>query len=120
LQRSINIFIAVMRREDNQARLGKFAPNGGNGFNATQDRHAQINECYIWFVLAIEIDGLLSIDSFGDYLHVSYGINQGDKALTDDGLIVDYHDGDLLGHYGCALKFRSQRSSCSEFTVKQM
>src|SRR6185503_3184029 len=110
---TVDLFITIVSSKYDYTRIRELSSNSSNGFDSTEDRHTQINQRHLWFMLAIQINGLLSIDSLSNHLHVRYSINQGDKTLPHDRLVVDYHDSDLVVHSF----YRTERGSAGCYSL---
>ena len=76
--------------------FGIFAPDRRRGFDAGKDRHAQIQQCHVWLMLAIQFDGLLAVRRFGDHDHVRLQIDDRADADARDQVILGDQNADWI------------------------
>src|SRR5579864_2538447 len=78
-KRSLSLYIAAVRGQNDNPGVGKFLADGKNRFTATHERHLQIHKRDIRTMYAELLDRLASIAGFRDKNHVRLaGENRGD------------------------------------------
>jgi hypothetical protein len=89
LESAAHIHIALRGREDDKARLREVPPDLFDDINSIAVRQAKIHHRHIRFSSTERVDCLFGGFRFGDDLQIGIALDQGNDALSHDGMIVD-------------------------------
>src|SRR5262249_10585184 len=101
LQCAVDVFVTVIGRQHDNATVGIFLANLGNGLHAAHSGHPEVHEGYVGPMLSKLLDRLLSISGLSDYLHTGFRSDHSCKTLANYWMIVDDH------YSNCAPVFHS-------------
>src|SRR5215472_2518478 len=88
--------VAGVSGEYDESRVRKLAANGDHGIDAVPIRHLQVHERDIGIVFTELLDGLMSIGSFSDNLHVRLIANESGDPFAEKGVIIYYENSNRL------------------------
>ena len=91
----MDVLIAVIRREHDDARLRKLGENRGGGVESVHHRHHEIHQYHIRARLAITLDRFFPIRCFGDDTHPGLSAQYRGEPCSNQRVVVDTQDGDL-------------------------
>lgn len=81
-----------MQGEKNFGNFGHQAMENAGGFQAIQNRHGEIKNDEIGFVLEGFIDGVLAVDGFAANFEEFVILEEAAKSLTHVSVVVRYQD----------------------------
>ena len=115
LQRLMDVFVALVRGEDDKIRAAMARHQNADGFDAADPGQAQVHERDVGQELFEELDGLLAAAGLGNHGHIGRGVDDGRNADTHDGVIVDNRTLIFATSFMTACSFPRCSSSRSSF-----
>ena len=92
----INILVAIIRREHDDARTRISSPDLIDGIHAVQARHSQIHQGDVRPMLFPKLRCLLSVAGFSHHVHVRFLPDDRDQAIADDSVVFRHQNADEI------------------------
>src|SRR6266446_2127221 len=102
---SVNIFVAIERREHDNPRVLILSTNLFDNANTIELGHAQVEQRHVGPMLFPKIDRFTSVTGFSDDHHVCFEPDQRNQTLAEDAVIVGNKHADAM-LFWCDLNFR--------------
>src|SRR5271167_4341026 len=90
-----DLYIAFVRRQHDDFRVGKFCPNCDDRIQAVHLRHLQVHERDVRAMRTELLDCLTPIRGFGDQSQLTFGTDEYSYALAYENMIVHCKNPDL-------------------------
>src|SRR5271157_5032531 len=94
-ERAKNLYIALIRRQDDDFRIRKLPPNRDDRIEAVHLRHLQIHQRNVGAMRTEQLDSLAAIRSFGDQSQIRLSTDEHGYALPYQGMIVNCKNSNL-------------------------
>ena len=117
LQRAINIFVSIERRQHDDPGSRKFLADACDSLHAVHLRQSQIHQRHIRLMLAELLHRFLSIRSFRNHRKAGHRLQQCRKALAHDVMIVNQQDVNRIRHSYVCFSVSRLKGSASRTVV---
>ena len=90
-----NLNVALVGRQHDNFRIGKFSPNRYDRIEAVHLRHLQVHQRDVWTMSTELLDRLAAVRGFGDQSHIRLGADEYGYALPYEGMVVNRQNSNL-------------------------
>src|SRR6185295_12813342 len=89
---AVDVFIAVIRGQDDDSGLGMLPADDGDSLQAAHAAELEIHQCHVRSKATEKSDGLFPPCGNADHFHVRLSVDDQGNSFTDYPVIVDTED----------------------------